>query len=164
MHFINLERKILSSKQQFVSSYYEPQTSRLFCFFTEEMLPAAIRAAFAKFPVSMQAMSSLLSSTVCLRTRAGLPFPHFGRLGRVLEAKKGMNKSEHLLPSCGAEGVGWTHHLPSRLLHEDIEDSEAQRLRGSTARLFCSSLFSFSTSGLDRPGTEQERSIFNTLV
>lgn len=51
------------------------------------VLPAAIRAAFAKFPDSMQAMSSLLSSTVFLRTKAGFPFPHFGRLRIVLEAK-----------------------------------------------------------------------------
>lgn len=42
--------------------------------------PAAILAALAKFPVSMQAISSFLSSTVFLRTRAGFPFPHFGRL------------------------------------------------------------------------------------
>lgn len=47
-------------------------------------LPAAILAAFAKFPDSMQAMSSLLSSTVFLLTKAGFPFPHFGRLRIVL--------------------------------------------------------------------------------
>lgn len=41
--------------------------------------PAASLAALAKFLVSMQAMSSLLSSTVFLRTRAGFPFPHFGK-------------------------------------------------------------------------------------
>lgn len=50
-------------------------------------LPAAIRAAFAKFPVSMQAINSLLSSTVFLRTKAGFPFPHFGRLRMVLKEK-----------------------------------------------------------------------------
>ncbi len=50
--------------------------------------PAAIRAAFAKFPVSMQAINSLLSSTVFLRTKAGFPFPHFGRLRIVLETNK----------------------------------------------------------------------------
>lgn len=47
-------------------------------------VPAAIRAALAKFPVSMQAINSLLSSTVFLRTRAGFPLPHFGRLRVVL--------------------------------------------------------------------------------
>lgn len=51
-------------------------------------LPAAIRAALAKFPFSMQAISSLLSSTVFLRTKAGFPFPHFGRLSMVLETKQ----------------------------------------------------------------------------
>lgn len=56
-------------------------------------LPAAIRAAFAKFPVSMQAINSLLSSTVFLRTKAGFPFPHFGRLRIVLETKK-QNKKD----------------------------------------------------------------------
>lgn len=50
--------------------------------------PAAMRAALAKFPVSMQAMSSLLSSTVFLRTRAGFPLPHFGRLRVVLNGGK----------------------------------------------------------------------------
>lgn len=55
-------------------------------------LPAAIRAAFAKFPVSMQAINSLLSSTVFLRTKAGFPFPHFGRLRMVLKAK---HKQKH---------------------------------------------------------------------
>lgn len=54
----------------------------------ETDLPAAIRAAFAKFPVSIQAINSLLSSTVFLRTKAGFPFPHFGRLRIVLETKK----------------------------------------------------------------------------
>lgn len=43
-------------------------------------LPAAILAAFAKFPFSMHDINSLLSSKVCLRISAGLPFPHFGRL------------------------------------------------------------------------------------
>lgn len=41
--------------------------------------PEASLAALAKFPVSIQAMSSLLSSMVFLRTRAGFPFPHFGK-------------------------------------------------------------------------------------
>lgn len=50
-------------------------------------LPAAIRAALAKFPVSMQAINSLLSSTVFLRTKAGFPFPHFGRLRVVLQTR-----------------------------------------------------------------------------
>lgn len=68
---------------------------------------AANRAAFAKFPVSMQAINSLLSSTVFLRTKAGFPFPHFGRLRMVLV-------------------------LPGTLLQEEMDDSEAERLREST--------------------------------
>lgn len=52
-------------------------------------VPAAIRAALAKFPVSMQAINSLLSSTVFLRTRAGFPLPHFGRLRVVLGGRGG---------------------------------------------------------------------------
>lgn len=51
-----------------------------------------MRAAFAKFPVSMQAINSLLSSTVFLRTKAGFPFPHFGRLRIVLRTTKKKKK------------------------------------------------------------------------
>ena len=63
------------------------------CSLFSHNLPAAIRAAFAKFPVSMQAINSLLSSTVFLRTKAGFPFPHFGRLRMVLGTRHTEPKS-----------------------------------------------------------------------
>lgn len=49
--------------------------------------------------------------------------------------------------------------LPCKLQHEDMEDSEAQRLRGSTGllllRVFSSSFSSsISRKPLDRPGEE----------
>lgn len=50
-------------------------------------VPAAILAALAKFPFSMQAISWVLSSTVFLLTNAGFPFPHFGRLKLLPESK-----------------------------------------------------------------------------
>lgn len=70
-------------------------------------LPAAIRAAFAKFPVSMQAINSLLSSTVFLRTKAGFPFPHFGRLRMVLKEKHKKNTTQSQLSKIS----GGTHAL-----------------------------------------------------
>lgn len=137
--------------------------------------PAAIRAALAKFPVSMQAINSLLSSTVFLRTRAGFPFPHFGRLRVVL--KGGREESPDLLligwiqslpESSNSDHLSKLNHnnsqslseylvLPCRLQLEEMEDSEAQRLRGSTA---CPALLGLSGSAfssspprnpLDRP-------------
>lgn len=68
-------------------------------------LPAAIRAAFAKFPVSMQAINSLLSSTVFLRTKAGFPFPHFGRLRIVLETKTKKKTYTHQSTSGADDGL-----------------------------------------------------------
>lgn len=52
--------------------------------------------------------------------------------------------------------------LPGRLLHEEMEDSEAQRLRGSTGRLaVLEATNSFSSSSsrkpLDRPEKRQQR-------
>lgn len=85
-------------------------------------LPAAIRAAFAKFPVSMQAINSLLSSTVFLRTKAGFPFPHFGRLRIVLKKKQKNTDSvesaletKHLVPVLVCSGPKC---LESKLIEE----------------------------------------------
>lgn len=81
--------------------------------------PAAMRAAFAKFPVSMQAINSLLSSKVFLRTRAGFPFPHFGRLRVVL--KGGREKSPDLLL------VGWIQPLPASSNSDQLFQTESQK-------------------------------------
>lgn len=82
--------------------------------------PAAIRAALAKFPVSMQAINSLLSSTVFLRTRAGFPFPHFGRLRVVLKGEREVSPDLLL--------IGWIQPLPesSNLDHPFHTESQQQ--------------------------------------
>lgn len=48
--------------------------------------------------------------------------------------------------------------LPGRLLHEEMEDSEAQRLRGSTGLLpLLESMSSFASSSCRKPLERPER-------
>lgn len=81
--------------------------------------PAAIRAALAKFPVSMQAINSFLSSTVFLRTRAGFPFPHFGRIRVVLN--EGREEGTDLLLA------GWIQSLPESSNLDHLFQTESQK-------------------------------------